>query len=229
MRNVALAAVIGVLVVAGSLVAAPMVKADIDFECTPGCWGAIAASASTGQEVIRLNYRTRQKAQDAAVLWCNVLGKTNDCQLVISGLGCLSVASSGDGKTFAGGSRVHPRRGRRGSLGRCATWVDDRPPRLQRLTSLRAGPIPDALPDRTALVAGEVEPLPDPRRTGDVQRTARYARPEADHCRGTAQPDDWCPGQALPFPGRRWTMGVCHTWYDVRRRSRKSVAELRFR
>ncbi len=103
MRNVALAAVIGVLVVAGSLLAAPMVNADIDFECRPGCWGAIAASASTGQEVIRLNYRTRQKAEDAAVLWCNVLGKTNDCQLVTSGLGCLSVASSGDGKTFAGG------------------------------------------------------------------------------------------------------------------------------
>jgi uncharacterized protein DUF4189 len=103
MRNVVLAAVIGVLVVVGSLVAAPVVRADIDFGCTPGCWGAIAASASTGQEVIRLNYRSRQKAEDAAVLWCNVLGKTNDCQVITSGLGCLSVASSDDGKTFAGG------------------------------------------------------------------------------------------------------------------------------
>jgi Domain of unknown function (DUF4189) len=102
-RNVELAAVIGVLVAAGSLVAAPVAKADIDFECKPGCWGAAAASSSTGQEVLRLNYRTRQNAEDAAVLWCDVLGKTNDCQLVTSGLGCLSIASSGDGKTFAGG------------------------------------------------------------------------------------------------------------------------------
>jgi hypothetical protein len=44
MRNVALAAVVGVLVFAGSLVA----KADIDFYCRPGCWGAIAASPSSG-------------------------------------------------------------------------------------------------------------------------------------------------------------------------------------
>ena len=102
-RNVALAAVIGVLVAAGSLVAAPVAKADIDFQCKPGCWGAIAASPSNGQEVIRLNYRTRQKAEDAAVLWCDVLGKTNDCQVLTSGLGCLSIAESSDGKTFAGG------------------------------------------------------------------------------------------------------------------------------
>jgi hypothetical protein len=43
-----------VLVAAGSLVAAPVAKADIDFECKPGCWGAAAASPSTGQEVMRL-------------------------------------------------------------------------------------------------------------------------------------------------------------------------------
>jgi Domain of unknown function (DUF4189) len=67
----------------------------------PGCWGAIAASPSNGQEEIRLNYRTRQNAEDAAVLWCDVLGKTNDCQLATSGLGCLSIAESSDGKTFA--------------------------------------------------------------------------------------------------------------------------------
>jgi len=107
-RNFAWAAVTGILVGAASVVAAPVVaapvaEADIDFECTPGCWGAIAASPSTGQEVIRLNYRTRQKAEDDAVLWCDVLGKTNDCQLVTSGLGCLSLASSSDGKTFTGG------------------------------------------------------------------------------------------------------------------------------
>jgi hypothetical protein len=55
---------------------------------------------------MRLNYRTRQDAEDAAVLWCDVLGKTNDCQVVTSGLGCLSIAESTDGKTFAG--RVAP-------------------------------------------------------------------------------------------------------------------------
>ena len=97
-----LAAVIGVLVGAGSLVAAPVAKADINLECHPGCWGAIAASPSTGQEAIRLNYPTHQRAEDAAVLWCDVTGKTNDCQIVISGLGCLSIAESSDGKTVAG-------------------------------------------------------------------------------------------------------------------------------
>jgi hypothetical protein len=102
MRNVGLAAVIGVLVAAGSLAAAPVARADIDLECHPGCWGAIAASPSTGQEAIRLNYSTHQKAEDAAVLWCDVTGKTNDCQVVTSGLGCLSIAESGDGKALAG-------------------------------------------------------------------------------------------------------------------------------
>jgi len=101
LRNVGLAAMIGVLVASGSL-AAPVAKADISLECHPGCWGAIAASPSTGQEAIRLNYSTHQRAEDAAVLWCDVTGKTNDCQAVISGLGCLSIAESSDGKTFAG-------------------------------------------------------------------------------------------------------------------------------
>ena len=94
------------LVGAGSLAAAPAARADIDFECKPGCWGAIAASLSNGQQVLRLNYRSKQAAEDAAVLWCDVLGETNDCQVVTSGLGCLSIAESGDGKTFAG--RVAP-------------------------------------------------------------------------------------------------------------------------
>jgi hypothetical protein len=101
-RNVGLAAVIGVVVTAGSLVAVPVSKADISLECHPGCWGAIAASLSTGQEAIRQNYSIKQKAEDAAVLWCDVTGKTNDCQVVVSGLGCLSIAESSDGKTFAG-------------------------------------------------------------------------------------------------------------------------------
>jgi Domain of unknown function (DUF4189) len=90
------------LVTAGS----PVAKADIDFECKPGCWGAIAASLSNGQEEMRMNYRTRQDAEDAAVLWCDVLGETNDCEVVTSGLGCLSIAESSDGKVFAG--RVAP-------------------------------------------------------------------------------------------------------------------------
>src|SRR5262245_57906056 len=98
----------GIVVAAGSLVAAPVAKADIDFECRPGCWGAAAASSSTGQEVMRLNYRTRQDAEDAAVLWCDVLGKTNDCQVLTSGLGCLSIAVSSDGKTFTGGVALFP-------------------------------------------------------------------------------------------------------------------------
>ena len=102
LRYVAPAPVVGPLVAAGSLVAVPVAKADIDFECRPGCWGAIAASPSNGEEAIRLNYRTRQKAEDAAVLWCDVAGKTNDCQVVTSGLGCLSIAESSDGKTLAG-------------------------------------------------------------------------------------------------------------------------------
>jgi hypothetical protein len=102
MRSAALAAVIGVLVAAGLMVAAPVANADIDLECHPGCWGAIAASSSTGQEAIRLNYSTQQKAEDAAVLWCDVTGKTNDCQVATSGLGCLSIAESSDGKALAG-------------------------------------------------------------------------------------------------------------------------------
>ena len=35
-------------------------------------------------------------------LFCDVDGKTNDCQVVTSGLGCLSIADSGDGKTVTG-------------------------------------------------------------------------------------------------------------------------------
>lgn len=90
----------------GSTLAAPAAKADISFECKPGCWGAIAVSLSTGEEVIRANYRTQSEAEDAAVLWCDVQGKTNDCQVVTSGLGCLSIADGADGKTIAG--RIAP-------------------------------------------------------------------------------------------------------------------------
>jgi Domain of unknown function (DUF4189) len=94
------------LLAAGSLMTAPVAKADIDFECKPGCWGALAASPSNGQEEIVTNATTQQKAEDKAVLWCDVLGKTNDCYVVTSGLGCLSLAESADGKTLAG--RIAP-------------------------------------------------------------------------------------------------------------------------
>ncbi len=100
-RTTVPAAMLGALVAAGSLEAIPVARADLDFYCRPGCWGAIAASPSTGEEAIRLNYRTRQQAEDAAVLWCDVDGKTNDCQVLASGLGCLAIAESGDGKTLA--------------------------------------------------------------------------------------------------------------------------------
>jgi hypothetical protein len=96
---------VGVLLT-GALVASPTAHADIEFECKPGCWGAAAASASTGQEVMRLNYETRQEAEDAAELWCDVKGQTNDCQVLASGLGCLSIAVSPDGKTFTGGNAL---------------------------------------------------------------------------------------------------------------------------
>jgi hypothetical protein len=92
------------VVAGGSLAVSPAAQADFDFECKPGCWGAAAASTSTGQEVMRLNYETRQDAEDAAELWCDVKGQTNDCQVLASGLGCLSIAVSADGKSFAGGN-----------------------------------------------------------------------------------------------------------------------------
>ena len=82
------------LFAAGSLAAAPVAKADIDFECKPGCWGALAASPSNGQEEMVTNATTQQKAEDKAVLWCDVLGETKDCYVVTSGLGCLSLAES---------------------------------------------------------------------------------------------------------------------------------------
>ena len=109
LNKIAAAALVSValsLFTAGSLVAGPMAKADIDFECKPGCWGALAASPSTGQEEIVTNATTQQRAEDKAVLWCDVLGKTNDCYVVTSGLGCLALAESSDGKTLAG--RIAP-------------------------------------------------------------------------------------------------------------------------
>jgi hypothetical protein len=104
MRNVALATVIGLLFAAGSLVAAPVARAD----CNPfeGCWGAIAASPSNGETELTTDDGNQQHAEKDAVLWCNVDSKTNDCQVVISGMGCLSIAKSSDGTAYAG--RVAP-------------------------------------------------------------------------------------------------------------------------
>jgi hypothetical protein len=104
MRNVALAAVIGLLFAAGSLVAAPVARAD----CNPfeGCWGAIAASPSNGQTQLTTNAWSQQDAENDVVLSCNIDSKVNDCQVVISGMGCLSIAKSSDGTAYAG--RVAP-------------------------------------------------------------------------------------------------------------------------
>ena len=101
MRNVALAAVTGLLVAAGSLAAAPVARAD---HCNPfeGCWGAIAASPSNGETQLTTNARSQNDAENDAVLWCDVQGKVNDCQVVVSGVGCLSIAKSSDGTAYAG-------------------------------------------------------------------------------------------------------------------------------
>jgi hypothetical protein len=94
--------VVVTMLAVGAAVTAPSAHADISLYCRPGCWGAIAASLSTGEESLRTGYSTQQKAEDAAVMWCDILGKTNDCQVVVSGLGCLSIAESPDGKTLSG-------------------------------------------------------------------------------------------------------------------------------
>ncbi|PND56027.1 hypothetical protein CRM90_19315 [Mycobacterium sp. ENV421] len=55
---------------------------------------------------MRLNYETRQDAEDAAELWCDVKGQTNDCVVLASGLGCLSIGVSPDTKSFTGGNAL---------------------------------------------------------------------------------------------------------------------------
>jgi hypothetical protein len=41
-------------------------------------------------------------------LWCDVLGKTNDCDVIQTAgpYGCISLASSADGKRFGGGAAL---------------------------------------------------------------------------------------------------------------------------
>jgi hypothetical protein len=101
MRNVVLAAVIGVLVVAGSRWLRrwpePISISNITRDA-----GAQSRCALDRTRSHPTKNATQQKAEDAAVLWCDVTGKANDCQVVISGLGCLSLAESSDGKTLVG-------------------------------------------------------------------------------------------------------------------------------
>lgn len=101
MRNVVLAAVIGVLVVAGSrwLRRWPEPISISNVTRDAGRNRGVALDRTRSDPT---KNATQHKAEDAAVLWCDVTGNTNDCQVVISGLGCLSLAESSDGKTLAG-------------------------------------------------------------------------------------------------------------------------------
>ncbi len=87
-----------------SNVAAPVANAS----CKPGntCWGALAVSLSTGSSEIVTNAGSLQKAEDDAVLECNVAGATNDCQVIRSGQDCFWLAKSSDGTTYYG--RIGP-------------------------------------------------------------------------------------------------------------------------
>lgn len=98
-RSVALAAVIGVLVAAGSLVAAPVAKADCNE--WSDCWGAVAASPSTAAVSIVINRHDIGQAEFDARMASNVQGKTNDCVVLHSGTGCFSIAQSADNNTMA--------------------------------------------------------------------------------------------------------------------------------
>jgi hypothetical protein len=46
--------------------------------------------------------RSLHRAEDQAVLNCNVEAGANDCQVIVSGEGCISLGVSGDGKTYYG-------------------------------------------------------------------------------------------------------------------------------
>jgi hypothetical protein len=83
-KFVALSAGAGALMTAGSLVNAPVAKAD----CNPfeGCYGAATASPTAGDAELVTNYGEQSHAEEHALLECNVMGKTNDCQLLVSGL-----------------------------------------------------------------------------------------------------------------------------------------------
>ena len=111
MRNVALSAVIGLVVVAGSLVAAPAAKADLDFECKPGCWGALAASPSTGQEEI--DYQRYDSTKSGGQSRLVVRRPWQDERLQCSHIGTGLSLARGEQRWESGSraSRAHPRRG----------------------------------------------------------------------------------------------------------------------
>jgi hypothetical protein len=110
--NIALPTGIGVLLVAGSLLAAPAANADCNpvgpldeqqaENGTGGCYAALAVSLSTGQQVIMSGEKSQHKAENEALSRCNVEGGSNDCQVVVSGDGCISLGISSDGKTYYG-------------------------------------------------------------------------------------------------------------------------------
>ena len=64
--------------------------------------GAIAASLSTGREAIRQKMRLNTRRRTQPSCGATSLATQTICQVVISGLGCLSLAESSDGKTLAG-------------------------------------------------------------------------------------------------------------------------------
>jgi Domain of unknown function (DUF4189) len=111
-NKVALLAGIGVLLVAGSLLAAPAANASCnpvgpadDYQINNGgggCWAALAVSLSTGQATIMSGEKSQHIAEDEAISRCNVEGGSNDCQVVVSGEGCISLGVSSDGKTYSG-------------------------------------------------------------------------------------------------------------------------------
>jgi hypothetical protein len=111
-NNIALPAGIGVLLVAGSLMAAPAAKASCnpvgpadDYQINNGgggCWAALTVSLSTGQATIMSGEKSQHRAEDEAISNCNAEGGTNDCEVVVSGEGCISLGVSSDGNTYYG-------------------------------------------------------------------------------------------------------------------------------
>ena len=69
-------------------------------------WGAIAYSPSIEDAQLSTNHGDQHHAESDAVLWCDVTGKVNDCQVVVSGTSCLSVATAGHTLPYFG--RVAP-------------------------------------------------------------------------------------------------------------------------
>jgi len=94
------------LVGSGWLMVPSAANADLSFSCEPGCWGAIAASPSTGEAEGITNASSETRAQNQAILWCDINGKTNDCRVYASGLYCLALAERRDGKSYSGSSAM---------------------------------------------------------------------------------------------------------------------------